>query len=286
MRLFFIGGGAVGGSMALAFHNAGHDVVGISDLKPKRAQTVARRVRAQAVGASLPDELGSVDVIFVAVPDPKISEIASAVSKSTLPDESQVWLHLSGAFGAEVLGEIAAITRGVGSFHPALVFAPGIITKVPSETVFAVDGNCKEVWDVAQTLSRSICGKIVNVKSEHRALYHASLVFASNYLAGLLSEARTLLVETGLSEQEAEEIAVSLAQSAVGRAVSEGIDGSLSGPIQRGNWETVERHLGALDKYADEREIYLTLGQATLRLVRRIGGLKPTDLALLEQALK
>lgn len=291
MKIFVIGAGAVGGSLALALHKGRQNVIGISDINEERVLSVARRVKAAAFASSLPGEIQNAHVVIVAVPDPLISSIADQARRAGVARADQVWLHLSGAFGADELSPLAAVdqeamTPGLGTFHPALVFAPNMVTNIPRDTVFAVDGNCDRVFAVTEELAHSIAGKIVRVKGEKRADYHAALVLASNCVAALLAEARGLLVENGQSEQEAEDITVSLAQSAILRAVSDGIDRSLSGPIQRGNSQTVARHLATLRDKSDCQEIYKVLGRATLRLASKSGNLTQAQVAELAVLLK
>lgn len=285
MRIFIIGAGSAGASMALGFHKAGHSVQGISDIDEDRATNAAKRVQTKAFARSLPREIMSAEAVVVAVPDPLISHVASRAVEMNVVDSGQVWLHLSGAFGADELGDVATKARGVAALHPATVFAPGVFTEIPPDTVFAIDGNCQDAWDAAAFLGKSLGGKTVHVPSALRPLYHASTVLASNCVVALLGEARALLVKNGLLEKDAEEIAVSLGKSAIMRADAVGLDASLSGPIQRGNVGTVERHLDALRGDLDHREIYAVLGRATLRLACRNGSVSETERADLEKRL-
>jgi len=285
MRIFVIGAGAAGGSMALGLHKAGHAVLGISDIDEDRASNAAKRVQTKAFASSLPRELISAETVIVAVPDPLISQVASRAVEMDVVEPSQVWLHLSGAFGADELGDVATRASGVAALHPATVFAPGVFTEIPPDTVFAIDGNCQSALDAAAFLGKSLGGKTVHVPSALRPLYHASTVLASNCVVALLGEARALLVKNGLPEKDAEEIAVSLAKSAIMRADAVGLDASLSGPIQRGNVGTVERHLDALSGDLEHREIYAVLGRATLRLACRNGSISETQRADLENKL-
>ncbi|MCP4599517.1 MAG: DUF2520 domain-containing protein [Proteobacteria bacterium] len=275
--LFIIGAGAAGGSLAVALARSRYSLIGVFDPVHERAQMIAEAANTISHWEELPDSLKRTDIVLVAVPDPLVNEVAKNACNLGMYDASQTWLHVSGALPAAELSPLSGRVRGLGAFHPALVFAPGQITEIPPKICFAVDGD-SETLAIARELAVELKGIAVNVPASVRPQYHAATVMASNYVMALLSEAQTVLFEAGLQADEIERLLTSLAVSAVGRAQKKGINASLSGPIRRGDLQTVERHLNALEDTPDVQEIYRLLGRATVRLAERIGKTDKTAL--------
>jgi predicted short-subunit dehydrogenase-like oxidoreductase (DUF2520 family) len=89
---------------------------------------------------------------------------------------------------------------------------------------------------------------------EDRALYHAGAAIASNYLVTLQRAAAEIFREVGAPEGAVR----SLMQSVIDNGFE------LTGPIARGDWETVDRHLDALTKRKPKLEpLYRKLAEAT-----------------------
>jgi predicted short-subunit dehydrogenase-like oxidoreductase (DUF2520 family) len=103
-----------------------------------------------------------------------------------------------------------------------------------------------------------------------KALYHAAAVFASNYAVALLSVAEGVMVRGGADPANARAALAMLAGGAVRNVAEHGPSAALTGPIARGDAETVALHLSRLS--ADERAVYSVLGREALRLARA-GGL-------------
>jgi predicted short-subunit dehydrogenase-like oxidoreductase (DUF2520 family) len=113
-------------------------------------------------------------------------------------------------------------------------------------------------------------------------LYHAGAVFASNYFVVVEAIAQQLLERAGLGREEAWAALAPLVRGTCDNLTRTGPEGALTGPVVRGDVDTVARHLRALPEA--ERELYRELGRAVLELVRR-RGLAADALARLERAL-
>jgi hypothetical protein len=131
------------------------------------------------------------------------------------------------------------------------------------------------------------------VPDRERALYHAAAVFASNYVVALLGEAVSLLVQSGWTAQEARQGLTHLAEGAVANVMKRGPTAALTGPVRRGDAETVKRHLDALaelDTRSDGRhsprrgDVYRMLGQVALEIATE-AGLEPAAAEQTRRAL-
>jgi predicted short-subunit dehydrogenase-like oxidoreductase (DUF2520 family) len=110
-------------------------------------------------------------------------------------------------------------------------------------------------------------------------VYHAAAVFASNYLVALAGQAVELLQSIGWTEREAVTGLVPLMQGALAEVERRGPTAALTGPIRRGDVETVTRHLEALaglDSRARggggrEADVYRMLGRTALEIAKKAG---------------
>jgi predicted short-subunit dehydrogenase-like oxidoreductase (DUF2520 family) len=135
-------------------------------------------------------------------------------------------------------------------------------------------------------LTAKLGGITIEVLAPLRPIYHAATVLASNCLVALLHEAKTVLEHCGLQGDDIERLLSNLSMSAIERIHKSGAKASLSGPIRRGDSNTVAGHLEALKEYENLEEIYRVLGKAALRLTERIGDTSPEDLTIIENLLK
>ena len=232
--------------------------------------------------ARLPDLLrrptSGTTVVFLAVPDDAIAAVAAALALVELP-RRVAFVHASGALGLGALASLGG-RHAVGSFHPLRSFPqPG-----PPEAflgiVIGVDASTESLRRVLNGLARDLGATPKRVADAQRAVYHAAAVFASNYIVTLLAEAVRLLEQSGWTEKEAIQGLVPLAEGAVANVRERGPVLALTGPIRRGDAETVKRHLialGALETNARratkgrKSDLYRMLGNVALEIAQQAG---------------
>lgn len=240
-RLRVVGPGRAGRSLATALSRAGWQVVGL----------VGRDgdVAAAATGT---------DLVVIATPDAAIAEVAAAIE----PSEAAVVAHLSGSIGLEVL----ARHPRAGALHP-LVSLPdperGAARLVGAW--FAVAGD-----PLVQRAAADLGGHWFEVADQDRAAYHAAAAVASNHLVGLMGQVARIAEGIGVPG----EAYLALAAGSLQNVAAIGPAAALTGPVARGDWDTVRRHLAAIDP--SERAAYLALAALARRLVSDEG--LPPDL--------
>lgn len=207
---------------------------------------------AGALGRSDPvvDAASGVDLLVIATPDAAIAEVASAVR----PEPGTVIAHLAGSLG---LGVLASHPRRA-ALHPLVAMPTPEVgaARLRSGAWFAVAGD-RLVVRVVEDLG----GRWFEVDDEHRALYHAAAVIASNHLVALLGQAQRVAARAGVPL----DAYLDLVRSTVQNVAELGPAAALTGPAARGDRETIERHLAALP--ADEHEAYEAMVRAARRLV-------------------
>jgi predicted short-subunit dehydrogenase-like oxidoreductase (DUF2520 family) len=222
-------------------------------------------------------------IVFLSVPDDAVSTVAGKLAEagSRIPG-TVAFVHLSGALQLSALEPIRA-THSVGSFHPLQSFPEPRPPSSLHGIVVAVDASTAPLRRRLAGLARALGAKPQHVDDSQRALYHAAAVFASNYVDVVLAKAVELLREAGWSEREARAGLVPLAEGVLASVRDRGPVGALTGPVRRGDVNTVVRHLAALagTPYADQ---YRMLGLIALEIAVE-AGLEPTAAERMHRAL-
>jgi predicted short-subunit dehydrogenase-like oxidoreductase (DUF2520 family) len=181
--------------------------------------------------------------VFIAVPDGAVTEVATQMARSPLPSGVS-FVHVSGSLGLDALAALA--DHAVGSFHPLQSFPAPRPPEAFQGITVAVDASTTGLERRLAQLARDIGARPRHVGDEERVLYHAAAVFASNYVVAVIAEAVKVLGKAGWSPAEAERALLPLVEGAVASVRGAGVTKALTGPIRRGDVDTVLRHLDAL----------------------------------------
>ena len=208
------------------------------------AGRVGSAVSARLVERGLRVDAADPDLVLLCVPDRVIAEAAAYVAPGP-------WVaHVS---GATPLTALAPHARRF-SLHPLQTFT---LRRGPEQldgAWAAVTGESDEARTVANWLAEALGLRPFPLLDENRAAYHAGASIASNYLVTLRRAAGSLLEAAGAPPEALDPL--------MRRTIENGFE--LTGPIQRGDWETVERHLEAIRTERPELEaVYRTLADAT-----------------------
>ena len=215
------------------------------------------------MGSSLPRSPGT--AVLLTVRDALLPEVAAALAGSGEPQAGCAAFHCSGAFGADVLAPLHSRGYSIGTFHP-LQSIPSPLAGLDrfKDSFFAISGEPE-----ALSPSSAACNPTRRCPDhgslEWRPLYHAAAVMASNYLVTLLAAERGCFNGAGASPDDAEAALVALARGTLENVQEMGAERALTGPLMRGDIETVQLHLRAMGP--EDAAFYAALGRRTLGLV-------------------
>jgi predicted short-subunit dehydrogenase-like oxidoreductase (DUF2520 family) len=241
-RVVVVGGGRAAGSL-------------LASLRQARVQAT----RTASRGAVVVGE--DVDVVFLAVSDQAIADVAASLVVSAGAARSPIIAHVAGSLGRDVLG--AHVRRGV--FHP-LASLDGA-TVIPHGCLCACDADDDDDEALLESLARRLRLAPVRVRDADRARYHAAAVIAGNLATGLLQLGVDELLRIGVDEDVARHALARLLASTAARAVAQPLAIALTGPVARGDVETVSRHLAVLDDDTT-RTVYRLLTRVLVERVR------------------
>jgi len=285
VRIAIVGPGRVGSAFARRLNGGRSRVLGFVGRTPERADEVARRL---GVGRALTmAELATAHVVVFAVGD---QELGAVVERAAAEGARTcgLWLHTSGRHGLEPMTRASARGMRVGSLHPVCPFADADPELAALHDAPAV--LCGERRSLS--LLRRLAGwlgmrAIVCGEEQDRTLYHAGCALMANGLTALFGAAvDTLTTAGGLADGDAARIADALAQKALALSAAHGAGPALSGPVRRGDDDTVRAHVAALQAgRPDALAAYRALMQAALRLAAA-HGLDERRVARVQRALE
>ncbi len=229
----------------------------------------------------LPQLLESCDTIFLTVPDRYIAQVAKDIATSGLSLVGKTFFHCSGSMTLECLQSLQEQGAHIGSVHPLQSFATG--QEKFAGVYMAVDGDA-EGKQLGQEIVARLGAHMILVPTEERALYHAAACVASNYLVTVVDLAQRLMSRWTGDDRAALEALLPLIDGTVHNLHSAKKAGQvLTGPIARGDGNTLEKHLQVLPE--DALELYRTLGQATVAMALREELIKQEDAEIMEEIL-
>src|SRR5437870_2449154 len=240
-------------------------------------RSLARALHARLVPARTGFRMPRRGLLFLAVPDGAVSEMATRIARMKPPAELGI-VHLSGALGLDALSALEGNPRG--SFHPLQSFPMPRDPAVFRGITVAVDATTPSLMRRLRALARAIGAKPRHVGDAQRGPYHGAAVYASNFVDVVVAEAVRLLRGIGWTEEEATRALPPLAQGAVANIRRRGPVEALTGPIRRGDAETVTRHLRALDR----PDLYRMLALVALEIAEE-AGLDPAAAGRTKRAL-
>jgi predicted short-subunit dehydrogenase-like oxidoreductase (DUF2520 family) len=281
-RIGVIGAGRVGAVLAAALRAAGHDVVaaaGESDASRRRIEALLPGVPA----AKPTDVARASDLLLLTVPDDMLSNVVTVLSASGAIHEGQVVVHTSGRHGLAVLEPARAVGARTVALHPAMTFT-GTEVDLPRLTgcVFGVTAD-EDDRALAESLVADLGGTPMWVREDRRTLYHAGLAHGANHLVTLVAEAMEILSAAGAADPAA--TLRPLLTAALDNALEDG-DAALTGPIVRGDVETVRAHVADLTATAPHTlPSYVAMARATLDRAVTDGRILPIRAAAILRVL-
>ena len=260
-----IGPGRLGNGLARALDGEGWSVL-----------LLGRNVRGEW-GAHLKGR----QLLLIAVPDDAITAVASELAASGAVSD-QVVLHTSGARDRSALSPLAR-SGGLGSFAPVQTVADPATAAARLRGAYAVIEGDPAAVAAGQALAERLGMHGLVLSAEAKVAYHAGAVMVANLGVALEAMAERVAVAGGVPAEAAVRIYLPLWQGMIANIAAMGVGPSLTGPIKRGDVETLRRHLGVLR--GAEREAYLALSWEAIRIAER-SGLAKEKVAALEKELR
>jgi predicted short-subunit dehydrogenase-like oxidoreductase (DUF2520 family) len=282
-KIGFIGVGKVGTAFGIRLAEKGFPVRGAMDIVPAEAERFCGSLddcEIHPTAQALADEM---DFVFITTPDDVIGEVAAAVKWHP----GQTVIHCSGANSTAVLTPARDLGAHVGCMHPCNTFASiqQSLENLPGST-FTLEAEEPVLSDL-KSFADALNGRYMQLHEEDKALYHASVCIACNYLYTLVHLATDLWKHFDIPQADALSASMPILIGTLNNIEKVGFPGCLTGPIARGDVGTIRKHLAALgEKEPSLVPLYKSLGLETIPIGLAKGTLSEEKAAELRRLLE
>jgi predicted short-subunit dehydrogenase-like oxidoreductase (DUF2520 family) len=268
--LTIIGCGKVGKSLGRLWHT--HQAVSLRQVLNRNAESARQAVAFMEAGQAVEaySDLLPADLYLIAVPDERIADCSRLLAATGLLKRESIVFHCSGALSADIMEDVIASGAAVASVHPIRSFAsPEQVIASFEGTWSGMEGTARAL-PILERLFRAIGARTVEIDSSKKMLYHAAAVFASNYLVTLADIALEAYQEAGIPRETGLQMIAPLMRKTLDNLLSMGPEQALSGPVARGDWQTVEKQYRAIAAWDEEcASLYKQLAARTKALTKR-----------------
>jgi predicted short-subunit dehydrogenase-like oxidoreductase (DUF2520 family) len=275
-----VGAGSLATFLAVVLNDAGFTITEIVARDSPRSRRHARALAAKVGAQTVTAHSAALDatLLWFCVPDREIRGAASALAahlaaraaahkkgraQGRVHSKVRFAFHSSGALLSRELEPLRKAGAAVASVHPLMTFVAGAhpsLTGVP----FAMEGD-DAATRLARRIVREMGGESFSLPAARKAAYHAWATLTSPLLLAFLVTLEDVARAAGLTRQDARRKSLPIIRQTLANYSRLGPAQSFSGPLVRGDAETVARHLAVLKKYPRAREVYVALARAALR---------------------
>lgn len=269
-----VGAGRVGTALAVALQRAGHRITGAAAV----SETSKDRVRRFLPGTPVlqpADVVAAADLVLLTVPDDALAGLVSGLAATGAALAGRLLAHASGRHGLAVLEPATRLGALPLALHPVMTFT-GRGDDVDRLAGISFGVTAPDVLrPAAEVLVMEMGGEPVFIAEADRGLYHAALAGAANHLVTQVVQAEDLLTKAGVGQPA--RMLGPLLSAALDNALRLG-DTALTGPVARGDADTVAGHVEALRADAPEAlPAYLALARLTAARALASGMLSAPD---------
>ena len=246
-RVFVIGAGKAGRALAHAMRVGGVDVVGLHGRQPAHGITAG----------AWPATLALASVVLVTVRDAELDGVLRDLLAAAAWRRAQWCCTRAERLEPPALDALRANGHPGGTFHPLLPLTdPTRAAEQLRRAWIGIDGD-EGARAASRELAAAIGARVLEIPAGGKARYHAAAVIASNFPIVLLAMATRVLTRAGVSEDAARGALATLLRRRRRRTASAvAPSAALTGPVARGDVETVRAHLAALADTPEVLEVY------------------------------
>lgn len=274
MKIGFIGAGKMGFTLGKHFteyaKRAGQpkdwavypEVVGYYSKNPESARQAAEFTDTKYY-EKWQDLVEKCDALFLTVPDGQIAITAKMLDGQEDVLKGKILCHTSGALSSQVFSGMGSRIYGY-SIHPIYAVNSKMTSYINfSDSFITIEGNEKYL-DKWVTLFENLGHQVKCIGAKDKVKYHCSAVFSSNLVIGVYHMATELLCGCGFSETEALEALKPLFRNNAENLIKTDCERALTGPVERCDVETVQKHLDTLS--GEWEEVYRLLSRELVKI--------------------
>ena len=267
--LSIVGAGRVGRTLGKRLRGLGWRIGAVVTRSAATSRAAVREIGAGKPYSRLVPEVLDSKVILLTTPDGALGSVARALAsfeETKLRDK--IILHTSGALDRTVLAPLARRGASTGSIHPMQTFSGRGAPKL-EKAIFAVEGDRRAIV-VAREIARSLGGVPVIIGSKNKPAYHAAGALVAGSGLALMEAATRVLLKLGFSRRDAVRALLPLTRQMLDNFERLGPQKSWTGPLSRGDFETVAKHTEAMRRYPREfQDAYAALALLSCKVLSK-----------------
>ncbi len=258
-----IGAGTLATALARALHSRRYAIREIATRSNpqsmRRANALAKQVQSSATTIEKAELTAR--VVWICVPDDAIEGVAEQIA-SRDDWEGKIAVHSSGALSSDVLAAVERKGAEVASAHPLMTFVASSEVNMAA-VPFAIEGSAKALALVARIV-RQLGAQPFRIGKEDKPAYHTFGFFSSPAIVALISAAIDIGKLAGLDATRARALMEPIVRQTIDNSFSTSPQQAFSGPVRRGDLETIRKHLGVLRQHSNLLEVYRALVRVAL----------------------
>ncbi|HHT0594150.1 TPA: Rossmann-like and DUF2520 domain-containing protein [Legionella anisa] len=268
MKCTIIGAGRLGKNIALALSKA-HLISSFSICN--RSLESAQKATQEIGSGQVIDKIAhlpAAEVIWICCNDDAIHNAVEILTHTDVLKPGNFVIHCSGVLSSAVLAPLRKKGCLVASFHPLKAFKANYLDPTAFYQVDCVLEGDSDVCAWLKSAFNQLGSHLITIKPEAKTAYHAAACMASNYLITLASCSEELFLKAGIDAQLTRRMIVNLMQGNLNNLKqTELIAESLTGPLARGDVQTIALHLDSIENQEIKR-FYQSAALSTLPLTQ------------------
>jgi predicted short-subunit dehydrogenase-like oxidoreductase (DUF2520 family) len=264
-----VGAGRVGQTVARRLHKLGWRIGAVVTRSRRSARAAVRAISAGTPHAALTPEALDADVILLSVPDDVLEKVAQKLAKIGGEKlHGKIVLHTSGALDHRVLAPLARRGAFTGSMHPMQTFTGRGAPRLDG-VIFSIEG-APTARRAAQKIARALGGTPVIIHANDKPAYHASGTSVAGHALALVESATQTLMKIGFNRRRANQALLPLIRQMLDNYESLGPHAAWTGPLSRGDYATISKHVRALRRFPREfHDAYTALALLSARVLSK-----------------
>ena len=266
MQLGFIGAGKAGTALGIYLKEKGFELSGYYSRTMDSCIQSAIRTQSNYY-SNLEQLVEASDIIFITTSDDQIESVVKQLCEDCCLKPGQLIVHTSGALPSTILSPVKVFGCFTYSMHPLQAFADvdKSVSDLPN-TYFCIEGD-EEKLSILEDILLTCKNAYFKARPEQKILYHASACMLSNYLVTLIHNSLILMDGIQIDNSTAFRAMLPLVNSTIQNVLDLGTKDALTGPIARGDIDTVKKQLEAISLSSkDQLALYSCMAKETLKL--------------------
>jgi len=273
--ILIIGGGRAGASFAHYLYKKNLSIISLIEKSPLRLTYIRNHFGWPFLRDQLtPGILSDSDIIIIAVRDDDVEEQARKLTEIGKSWKNKTVIHCSGALPSSILQPLQKKDAITASLHPIYSFSPNPDENLSFDQLWFTLEGASGISDFLATQLGLDKSRIIEVNPQQKLAVHIACVFYANFFSVLADISQEILQNVPALSTYDISIFKPLILSTINNMTKSGIKNALTGPISRGDTETILHHLHFLDEHHPNlRGAYQLLGKQLVE----ISGLSPED---------